>query len=83
MSVKQDGRDFITKAKLRKYSALHHCDLRAENYTDLSNEENFFYLNNGCHDVVHYLYTYYKKDPTVLDRLKEVLDRMVFLNATK
>ena len=78
MSVRQGGRDYITRSKLRKYSALHHCDM--EHYTDLSNEENFYYLNNGCHDTVHYLYTYYKKDPTVLDRLKEVLDRMVFLN---
>lgn len=78
--VKQGGKDFITKSKLRKYSALHHCDLNPDHYEDLSNEDNFFYLNNGCHDTVHYLYTYYKKDPSVLDRLKVVLDRMVELN---
>ena len=78
--VKQGGKDYITQSKLRKYSALHHCDLNPTHYEDLSNEDNFYYLNNGMHDAIHYLFTYYKKDQTVLDRLKEVLDRMMELN---
>lgn len=46
ISVNQKGLDFITHAKLRKYSALHHLDLNPEHYTDISNEDNFCYLNN-------------------------------------
>lgn len=80
ISVKQGGLDFITKAKLRKYSALHHIDLNPANYTDLSNENNFIFLNNECHKLVHYLYTYYKKDRELIDRLKNVLDLMVEVN---
>ena len=78
--IKQGGKDYITQSKLRKYSALHHCDLDQNHYEDLSNEDNFYYLNNGCHDTVHYLFTYYKKDQTVLDRLQEVLDKMLEVN---
>ena len=80
ISANQKGLDFITHAKLRKYSALHHLDLNPEHYTDISNEDNFCYLNNECHKLVHYLYTYYKKDEQVIDRLKEVLDRMKCIN---
>lgn len=80
ISVRQGERDYITGAKLRKYAALHHADLDPDNYQDLSNPHNFYYLNNGCHDVVHYLFTYYKKDSKVLERLQEVLDRMKELN---
>lgn len=80
ISVKQKGLDFITRAKLKKYSALHHIDLNPTNYTDLSNENNFVYLNNECHKLVHYLYTYYRKDKEVIDRLKSVLDLMVEVN---
>lgn len=80
IGVKQKGLDFITHAKLRKYSALHHIDLNPTNYTDLSNENNFVYLNNESHKLLHYLYTYYKKDREVIDRLKDVLDLMIDVN---
>jgi len=79
LNVKQDGRCYITKSKLRKLSAVHHLDLNPENYADL-NEENFVFVLHSIHDVIHSLYPYYKKDRTVLDRLKEVLDKMVELN---
>lgn len=79
LNVKQNGRCYITKSKLRKLSAVHHMDLNPENYDDL-NEENFVFVLHSIHETIHTLYTYYKKDPTVLDRLKEVLDKMVELN---
>ena len=80
MNIRQDGLCFITKRKLRKYAALHHCDLNAEHYQDISNPDNFVYLSHSMHGVVHDLWPYYKDDPTVLDRLKEVLDKMKELN---
>lgn len=79
LNVKQDGRCYITKSKLRKLSAVHHLDLNPDNYDDLK-EENFVFVLHSIHDVIHSLYPYYKKDRAVLDRLKEVLDKMVELN---
>ena len=81
ISVKQNGLDYITHAKLRKMSNLHHMDLNEKNYTNLDNEDNFVFINHNTHCWIHEIYTYYKKDPEVLERLKEVLDRMVEINA--
>ena len=81
ISVKQKGLDYITHAKLRKMSNLHHMDLNEKNYTNLDNEDNFIFCNHNTHCWIHEIYTYYKKDPEVLERLKEVLDRMVEINA--
>lgn len=80
MNVKQKGLCFITHKKLLKCANLHHMDLNADNYEDLSNPDNFVFLNKSMHDTVHTLWRYYEKDETVLDRLKIVLDRMKELN---
>jgi hypothetical protein len=80
LNVKQNGVCFITKSKLRKLSAVHHMDLNPENYDDL-NEENFVFVLHSIHETIHVLYQYYKKDPTVLDRLKIVLEKMKELNS--
>ena len=76
---KQDGKDIITGKKLYKGYNLHHCDMSAENYDKLI-EENFVAVNKQTHETIHTLFRYYQKDPTVLDRLKTVLDRMNELN---
>ena len=81
MNVKQKGLCYISHKKLLKGANLHHLDLREENYEDLSNPEHFCYLNKSWHDVVHTIWRYYKSDPEVLDRLKEVLDKMLEINA--
>lgn len=77
MNVKQKGIDPITGAKLCKGANLHHRNITAneEEYGDISNEEDFIMLNSMTHKVLHFLYRYYKKDPTVLDRIKEELDK--------
>lgn len=74
--------DPITLRKLPKRFQLHHCDLNPEHYTDLV-FDNFFPFNGSTHDIVHYLYGYYRKDKDVLKRLKRVLDKMVELNDGK
>ena len=76
---KQGGKDIITGKKLYKGYNLHHCDMSAENYDKLI-EENFVAVNKQTHETIHTLFRYYQKDPTVLDRLKTVLDRMNELN---
>lgn len=76
---KQDGKDIITGKKLYKGYNLHHCDMSAENYDKLI-EENFIAVNKQTHEALHFLFRYYQKDPTILDRLKTILDRMNELN---
>ena len=76
---KQDGKDVITGKKLYRGYNVHHLDMSAENYDQLI-EENFVAVNKQTHEALHFLFRYYKKDPTTLDRLKTVLDRMKELN---
>ena len=76
---KQDGKDIITGKKLYKGYNVHHCDMSAENYGKLI-EENFIAVNKNTHETLHFLFRYYKNDKDVLDRIKQVLDKMVELN---
>lgn len=71
--------DALTLAKLRKGSLCHHLDLNPDNYDKLD-PANFECLNMKSHDVIHFLYNYYKKDPEVLNRLKDILHKMILLN---
>lgn len=79
IAEKQDKKDIITGKPLRKGYNCHHLDMSAENYDQLT-EENFIALNKQTHETLHFLFRYYQKDPTVLDRLKTILDRMNELN---
>lgn len=72
--------DEVTSSPLRKGFNVHHLDLNADNYCNIENENNFCVLNKKTHDVVHFLYNYYRKDKDVLKRLKLVLDKMCKLN---
>lgn len=76
------NKDFITGKKLTKGFNVHHLrtEQELEGYCDLSNVEEFMPLNRYTHKLLHYLFTYYKKDPSVLERLKEVLDQMTRLS---
>lgn len=62
MYDKYEGKDAITGEKLRKGWNLHHMDLNKDNYTDLSNEDNFLPLNKGTHDKLHAIYIFSKKE---------------------
>ena len=80
MNVKQNGLCYITHKKLYKWANLHHIDLDEKHYEDISNENNFVFLNKSMHDVVHALWRYYKTDKLVLKRLEEVLEMMLLTN---
>ena len=71
--------DALTNAKLRKGSLSHHLDLNPDHY-EILDKELFETLNIKSHDVVHFLYNYYKKDPAIIDRLKDILHKMVLIN---
>lgn len=79
MFDKQNGKDYITGKKLYKRFNVHHCNMSVDDYDKLD-EENFVALNSQMHDTVHILFRYYKNDKTVLEKLKEVLDKMCELN---
>lgn len=80
-NVEQGGVCYITHKKLPKGATLHHLNLDESLYQDLSKPENFVYLCKSMHEVIHTIWRYYKNDPAVLDRIKEVLDRMVEINS--
>ena len=78
MAILFNHRDYITGRKLIKGFNVHHLktEQEAETYCDISNESDFIPLNSYCHKMLHYLFIFYKKDPTIMDRLKEILDKM-------
>ncbi|MCQ2598166.1 MAG: hypothetical protein MJ181_10015 [Treponema sp.] len=82
MKEYQNGKDFITQGKLPKGWNLHHANLNPEYYQHLEPSD-FFCLGNQCHDFIHWLYRYYRKDKKVLERIKIVLDRMLELSEVK
>ena len=59
---KEQKVDPITGAKLTRMANLHHKDLDEEHYEDISNEDNFVFLNKKTHDVVHFFFL--KSKPT-------------------
>jgi len=72
--------DYLTQSRLTPKFNLHHMDLNSDHYSDLSKPENFICLNRKSHDLIHFLYTQYVKDPNVLLRLENVLKTMKDLN---
>ena len=82
-NVEQKGLDIITKKKLLKRANLHHMNLDENKYEDISHPEQFVFLNSMTHDFVHWLYKYYVNDPSIIDRIKQIMDEMVNLNKDK
>ena len=72
------GKDLITLSKLGKRWELHHEDLWEENYEVLN--DNFLPCNNQTHEMIHWLYRYYVKDPEIIDRIKAEMERMKAIN---
>ena len=76
---KQNGKDIITGKKLYKCYNVHHLDMSADNYDKLI-EENFIAVNKNTHEALHFLFRYYKNDKDILNRIKQVLEKMTELN---
>ena len=79
-NVEQKGTDPITLGKLSKTCNLHHLDLDEENYSKIDNKDNFILLNKVTHDMIHWIYKYQSKDKQFIERLMEVVNRMIELN---
>ena len=76
---KQNGKDIITGKKLYKGYNCHHLNMDADNYDKLI-EENFIAVNKNTHETLHFLFRYYKNDKDILNRIKQILDKMIELN---
>lgn len=74
---KQKNIDPITKHKLYAKCNCHHCDLREENYKDLSDEEAFVVLNQKTHDFIHWGYKYYCEDKNFVQRCVSLWELMI------
>lgn len=72
--------DEVTLRPLYKGWNLHHMILDPKKYEDLTNEDNFATLNSNTHDIIHFLFNYYKNDPTILDRIEYILEEMKVKN---
>ena len=74
--------DPVTGQKLTRLANLHHCDLNEEHYEDLSNEDNFVFLNQMTHRCVHFLFS--KSKPKQwrerIERLIPILEKMEKIN---
>ena len=77
MNVKQKGIDPITLHKLIKGCNLHHRHITAneEEYKNMENEDEYIMLNKKTHDCLHWIFIYWKKDPTILDRIDDELKK--------
>ena len=79
MQSRGRGVDALTLKPLRKGWNLHHLDMQEQNYAVLE-PERFRCLNKSSHELVHTLYRYYRKDPSILKRLGELMELMFELN---
>lgn len=74
------GIDAITLKKLYKTWQLHHRNLDEAEYKNLRIDW-FLPCNNKTHDVIHWLWSYYRTDPQIIDRLKAEMERMKSINS--
>lgn len=72
--------DEITLKPLLPGFNVHHLDLNEQNYEDTSNLDHFACLNKRTHQFAHWIYSQYVKDPAILDRLRDLLERMKYIN---
>lgn len=79
--LRAGGKDEITQKPLRKGWQLHHNCLDESQYQNLQNS--FLCCNNMTHKFIHWLFVYYKKDRSILDRIKQELEEMVRSNEEK
>lgn len=79
VAISHNHIDYITQRRLIKGFNAHHLRTNQdiENYCDISREEEFIPLNSYCHKMLHYIFTYYRKDKDIIRRLVEILDKMV------
>lgn len=76
-----DNKDEVTLKPLRAGWQLHHMNLDENKYEDMT--KSFLCLNNLTHKMIHWLYTYYRTDKQIIDRLKKAMEIMERENGGK
>ena len=69
--------DALTGKALTPRANLHHMDLDEDHYTNLTNEDNFLFLNTQSHEIIHFFYGHGKnrKDwRALIAKLVELLE---------
>lgn len=72
--------DAITLKKLYKTWQFHHRNLNDAEYKTLRADW-FLPCNNLTHKFIHWLWTYYQKDPAIIDRIKAEMEKMQEINS--
>lgn len=70
--------DPVTGSKLTRCANLHHMDLNADHYEDLSDESHFVFLNRKTHDTIHYFA--HKDWRHRIEVMTKLLERMAEIN---
>lgn len=70
------SKDFITKQPLDANWNLHHLDLNTKRYDQLDDMNRFMPLNKKTHETIHEIFKWYRKDKTVIDRIKKTMELM-------
>lgn len=74
--------DPVTGQKLTRMANLHHKCLDEEKYEDISDEDNFVFVNHLTHKVIHFFFS--KSNPSQWrerwERLKPILESMEKIN---
>ena len=68
--------DFITNLPLESGWQCHHMDLDPSHYEDLQDRSKFRCLNKTTHNFIHWIWQYYKEDPSIINRLDDLLYEM-------
>ena len=78
----QGGKDCVTLKPLSKCYHTHHCNLDANEYTNLDDEGNFIAINAETHKSLHWMLRYVKSFHSleVLYRFCEEVKREAILN---
>lgn len=79
MKEKCGKTDVITQKKLNRTWQLHHRNLDVAEYKNLR-EDWFLCCNELTHKFIHWLWTYYQKDPAIIDRIKAEMEKMKEIN---
>ena len=83
MKERQDGKCAVTGAKLTRTANLHHLNLRAEDYADISDPTHFAYVSNNAHSCIHWLWRSRLGWRTVMKNLATILEDMEKINNDK
>lgn len=83
IKAEQGGKCAVTGGKLTRTANLHHKDLDASHYADISDKTHFVFLSNTAHETVHWLWRSRLGWRTVMKNIATILEDMESINGGK